>query len=62
MCGEKNKKNVLKSETFPLDNLATNEAFQTLIDQETIVTIHSQETSLDKIFIKITGKGHEKIV
>ncbi len=57
-----NKKNILKSETFPLDNLATNEAFQTLIDQETIVTIHSQETSLDKIFIKITGKGHEKIV
>lgn len=54
-----NKKEELRSKTFPLDNLATNEAFQTLIDQETIVTLHSQETSLDKIFIKITGKGHE---
>jgi fluoroquinolone transport system ATP-binding protein len=55
-------KNELKTKTFSLDDLATNQAFQDLIHQQTIVTMHSQETSLDKIFIKITGKDHAKIV
>ncbi|MFZ9704045.1 MAG: ABC transporter ATP-binding protein [Bacilli bacterium] len=49
----------LASTTFPLDQLASNPSFHQLIKEKTIVTMHSQETSLDKIFIEITGKHHD---
>jgi len=42
-------------ETFALDGLADNEAFLTLLRTKEIVTIHSGETTLDDIFIKVTG-------
>jgi fluoroquinolone transport system ATP-binding protein len=48
----------LISTTFPLDELVSNTTFMQLIKEKTIVTMHSQETSLDKIFIEITGKHH----
>lgn len=49
----------LKSILLPLDGLANEPQFQTILKENRIVTMHSQETSLDKIFIQITGKHHE---
>ncbi len=41
---------------FELDTLADNTAFFELIQSQTIETMHSGETSLEDIFIKITGR------
>lgn len=40
---------------FPLDGLADNQDFLGLLRAKEIVTIHSGETTLDDIFIKVTG-------
>jgi fluoroquinolone transport system ATP-binding protein len=48
----------LKSALLSLDNLANQSTFMTILKQYPIVTIHSQETSLDKIFIALTGQTH----
>jgi len=45
----------LKKETFSLDGLGSNEKFLDIIKHKEIVTIHSGETTLDDIFIKVTG-------
>ena len=45
----------LEAETFPLDNLGKNKDFVNLIKDKEIETIHSGETSLQEIFIKVTG-------
>lgn len=45
------------SEEFPLDGLGGNERFQTLIREKHIETIHSQEPTLEDVFIKVTGKA-----
>jgi len=51
----------LKSATFPMENLGKNDAFLNLLDENNIETIHSGETSLEDIFILVTGgSGHEK--
>lgn len=49
----KNKK--LVEDVFPLENIGTNEKFLNILNQNEIQTIHSGETSLESIFIKITG-------
>jgi len=41
--------------TFDLDGLGYNEEFINLLRTKEIVTIHSGETTLDDIFIKVTG-------
>jgi len=46
----------MKHQRFPMDNLGNQTAFQSLLQQHKIITMHSQETSLDQIFIQITGK------
>jgi fluoroquinolone transport system ATP-binding protein len=46
----------MKHQCFPMDNLGNQTAFQSLLQQHKIITMHSQETSLDQIFIQITGK------
>jgi fluoroquinolone transport system ATP-binding protein len=46
----------MKHQRFPMDGLDKQAAFQTLLQQNKIITMHSQETSLDQIFIEITGK------
>ena len=51
-------KNKLETALFSLENLDANVTFQTLLKSSKIITIHSQETSLDKIFIEITGDKH----
>jgi fluoroquinolone transport system ATP-binding protein len=41
--------------TFPLQNIGKNEEFLKLLGTKTIDTIHSGETTLEDIFIKVTG-------
>jgi fluoroquinolone transport system ATP-binding protein len=42
---------------FPLDNLGDNEAFLKLLRNNSIQTIHSQEATLEDIFIEVTGRS-----
>ncbi len=45
----------VKGASFKLDNLGSNEEFLKIIKSTELVTIHSKETTLDDIFIKLTG-------
>ncbi len=45
----------LDHRSVPLDGLAKNEEFLALIRRDDIQTIHTQETTLEKIFIDVTG-------
>lgn len=47
----------LESREIILDRPDTAEAVQKLFSQERVVTIHSEEASLEDIFIRITGRG-----
>lgn len=49
--------NQSKSEEFLLDEIGKNKAFIQLLKEKQIETIHSGETSLEDIFIKVTGVG-----
>ena len=42
---------------FPLDGLADNVDFLNTLRQENVQTIHTQETTLEEIFIQVTGKA-----
>lgn len=42
---------------FPMDGIGQNETFLNLLQTKKIETIHSGETSLEDIFIKVTGVG-----
>jgi fluoroquinolone transport system ATP-binding protein len=55
---EYQEKDGMKHHFFPMEKLANDTFFQKLIQEDRIITIHSQETSLDKIFILITGEDH----
>ncbi|MFN3462490.1 MAG: ATP-binding cassette domain-containing protein [Terricaulis sp.] len=46
-----------QTEEFPLDGLADNPQFQHLIRTGHIETMHTQEPSLEDVFLKVTGKG-----
>ncbi len=51
---------LLIKDAFNLDALGTNERFIDIIKNKKIVTIHSKETTLDNIFIRLTGdENHE---
>ncbi|HPO49560.1 MAG TPA: ABC transporter ATP-binding protein [Spirochaetota bacterium] len=50
--------NVQTSE-FGLDNIVENSAFIDILRKKEIRTIHTQEASLDKIFIEVTGRRLE---
>lgn len=52
---EYREENNLNSESFPLDKLGVNKEFLSLIKSNNIETIHSGETTLSDIFIKVTG-------
>jgi len=41
---------------FDLDGLADNKAFMDILKNEKLISIHSEEASLDDVFIKVTGK------
>ncbi len=47
----------LQSREIDLDTPQTAAAIQNLFDKEKVVTIHSEEATLEDIFIKITGRG-----
>ncbi|PKK93431.1 MAG: ATP-binding protein [Tenericutes bacterium HGW-Tenericutes-6] len=51
-----------KLEEFELENIGQNEAFYELLKTKPIETIHSGETTLEDIFIMVTGVGlnHDK--
>lgn len=44
-------------EEFPMDDIGKNEKFLTLLKEKEIETLHSGETTLEEIFIKVTGVG-----
>lgn len=44
-------------DTFPLCGLGENAAFLRLLRDEQVQTIHSQEASLDEIFVRVTGRS-----
>jgi fluoroquinolone transport system ATP-binding protein len=48
--------NQSKTEEFPINHLAMNKRFQEILQQNNIETIHTQEATLEDIFIKITGQ------
>ncbi|HHT73448.1 MAG TPA: ABC transporter ATP-binding protein [Firmicutes bacterium] len=45
----------LASATFPLEGIGFNEEFQRLLQTKDVETIHSGETSMEEIFIIVTG-------
>ncbi len=47
----------LEDREIPLDSAQTQEAVRELFVNERVVTIHSEEATLEDIFIKITGRG-----
>lgn len=57
---EYREEGIVNKQSFDMEKLGSNEAFLNLIKEKEIVTIHSKETTLDDIFIKVTGvKFHE---
>lgn len=42
---------------FPLDGLADNTAFQQLLRETTIETMHSRESTLEQVFLAVTGRN-----
>lgn len=46
-----------QSKEFELTNLSQNRQFQDLIKDKEVLTIHTQEASLEDIFIKVTGQN-----
>jgi fluoroquinolone transport system ATP-binding protein len=42
---------------FPMENIGSNEEFLDLLKTKNIETLHSGETTLEEIFIKVTGVG-----
>ncbi len=45
------------TDEFALDGLGTNQGFLDLIRERRVESIHSQETTLESIFIQVTGKS-----
>ena len=50
--GEENKK-----KSFSLRGLGENDAFQKLLKEDALETIHSKEATLEDVFIKVTGRA-----
>ncbi|WP_281886787.1 ABC transporter ATP-binding protein [Paenibacillus sp. YYML68] len=48
---------VLVAEHFELDGLGDHERFLALLRTGQVETLHSQETTLERIFIEVTGRG-----
>ncbi len=46
----------LEGHEFPLEGLAENQAFLTALREPSLQTVHTQETSLENIFIRVTGR------
>ena len=46
----------IEQQTYSLDDLADNADFLTTLRNNRIETLHSQETTLERVFIRVTGK------
>ena len=46
----------LEERDFPLEGLAENAAFLAALREPSLQTVHTQETSLENIFIRVTGR------
>ena len=46
----------LEGRDFPLEGLAENAEFLTALREPSLQTVHTQETSLENIFIRVTGR------
>ena len=46
----------LEVRNFPLEGLAENREFLTALREPSLQTVHTQETSLENIFIRVTGR------
>ena len=42
---------------FPLDGLAADADFLALLREATVLTLHTQETTLEDVFLRVTGHG-----
>ena len=47
----------LVTKEFPMDHIGQNEEFMNILKTQSIETLHSGETTLEEIFIKVTGVG-----
>jgi len=47
----------VKSDEFPMTGLAENLKFMDILNNRDLISIHSQEASLDEVFIDVTGKN-----
>jgi fluoroquinolone transport system ATP-binding protein len=65
LCAQKAQRSVvveyrqdgrIASQSFPLERLGTNEAFQDLLRGRELVSVHSQEQSLEDVFVAATGR------
>ncbi len=54
---EYTENHTLHKVSFPLDNIGKNKEFLDVMTNKNIETIHSGETTLEEIFIKVTGVG-----
>ncbi|MDF1575598.1 MAG: hypothetical protein P1P86_10465 [Bacteroidales bacterium] len=52
----KEKRDSVRPE-FPMDQLASNREFLEVLQNREILTIHTQEASLEDIFIRVTGQS-----
>jgi fluoroquinolone transport system ATP-binding protein len=53
---EYHRDGTIEARDFPLEGLADNDAFLKALREPTLQTVHTQETSLEKIFIRVTGR------
>ncbi len=54
---EYKEKDVLVTKEYPMDHIGQNEEFMDILKTKDIETLHSGETTLEEIFIKVTGVG-----
>jgi fluoroquinolone transport system ATP-binding protein len=54
---EYKEKGTLVTKEFPMDHIGQNEEFIGILQTKDIETLHSGETTLEEIFIKVTGVG-----
>jgi fluoroquinolone transport system ATP-binding protein len=47
----------LQHKDFPLDGLADDDAFRTLTREQHVAALHSQEASLEDVFVDVTGRS-----
>ena len=53
---EYRRNGTLEERDFPLEGLAENAEFLTALREPSLQTVHTQETSLENIFIRVTGQ------